>query len=197
MLAIKWYNHKLHTLPLKTKILTACFTFTSADLICQSMEIKYMKKEKIDWVRAVRQGSYCVIAATWLHYYTCWMMPTFFPLGTKYRLAKTVIYDSLIHMPMYVTGIFVYLDLMTGKNLFKTYPELLAKIKHTIINAWTFRPWVQYINFKYVPICWRVLYINAFGFLWNIYLSYVQNVKGKQLMEAKLQKQLEKQHKYD
>ena len=194
MLGIRWYGHQLDTNPIKTKIITAFFTFGSADLACQCIEIKYTKTVKnINWKRALRQASYCIIAATWLHYYTVKMLPYFFPDGTKYRLFKSVLYDSFIHMPMYVVGIFTYLDLMSGKSIAQTYREVKVKAKHTIIKAWSFRPWVQYINFSLVPIQWRVLYINAFGFVWNIYLSWVQNVRSKRLLEEKRKKEEEEE----
>jgi len=203
MIAIKWYGNKLDTKPIRTKVITAFFTFSLADLACQVIEIKYTKNniKKINWKRALRQGSYCLIAAPWLHYYTTAMIPTFFPMGTKFRLLKSVVYDSFIHMPMYVTGIFTYLDLMSGKSLKQTYHEVKIKAKHTIKKAWSFRPWVMYINFCFVPMQWRVLYINAFGFVWNIYLSWVQNVRSKkllqdkQMLEAKLNEELEEKMK--
>jgi len=175
----KWYGHLLNTKPLRTKTITAFCTLSLADLTCQVIEKKFSKDgdKVINWKRTLRQGLFCLIAAPWLHYYTTKMIPTFFPIGTKYRLTKTVTFDSCIHMPMYVTALFSYLDIMSGKSLKQTYNEVKIKVNHSIKKAWNYRPWVMFINFLFIPIPFRVLYMNIFGYFINTYLSWVQNVR--------------------
>lgn len=40
-------------------------------------------------------------------------------------------------------------------------------------------PWVQFTNFKYVPIEHRVLVVNVISLGWNCYLSYLNSGGGK------------------
>lgn len=36
-------------------------------------------------------------------------------------------------------------------------------------------PFVQFINFKYVPAPYRVMYVNAITMIYNVWLSYVKH----------------------
>lgn len=40
-------------------------------------------------------------------------------------------------------------------------------------------PWVQFVNFKYVPMEMRVLVVNVVSLGWNCYLSYLNSGGGK------------------
>ena len=188
MKLFQWYGAKLETAPLRVKTITAFCTLSLADLTCQVIEIKhsYNSTKKINLYRTLRLGVYCFIAAPWIHYYTTAILPKIFPYGTKLRLLKWVLFDSLIHMPVYITAIFSYLDLLSGKSLKQTYNEVKIKAKVLIQNLIGFRPWLMYINFCYVPMPWRVFYMNIFGFFTNTYMSWLQNVRLQKLLEEKI-----------
>lgn len=55
-------------------------------------------------------------------------------------------------------------------------------------------PWVQFANFKYVPMEHRVLVVNFISLGWNCYLSYLNSGGGstteqvKQAVKEKVQK---------
>ncbi|KAI9836523.1 MAG: Protein required for ethanol metabolism [Sclerophora amabilis] len=68
------------------------------------------------------------------------------------------------------------MSLMEGtdpkEKLDKTYKSALAK-------NWMVWPWVQAINFKFVPLDHRVLVVNVVSLGWNCYLSYINSTGGK------------------
>jgi len=201
MKAFKWYGVMLDLKPLRVKTITSFFTLSFADLVCQLIEIrdKNNDKKKINWKRTLKLGVYCFIAAPWIHYYTTGMLPKLFPFGSKLRLLKCVLFDSLIHMPMYVTAIFSYLDLMSGKSIKQTYNEVKIKAKVLIKDVVVFRPWVMYLNFFLVPLQWRVLYMNIFGFFTNTYMSWLQNVRLQKLLDEQsihISHHIVKEHNY-
>ncbi|KAI9755520.1 MAG: Protein required for ethanol metabolism [Chaenotheca gracillima] len=77
------------------------------------------------------------------------------------------------------TNLFVFLSsmsLMEGtdpkEKLKSTYGTALAK-------NWTVWPWVQAINFKFVPLHHRVLVVNVVSLGWNCYLSFINSSGGK------------------
>ena len=48
----------------------------------------------------------------------------------------------------------------------------------TVIAIWSLWIPAQYINFKYIPIQFQVLFSNSVGFIWNLYLSSVTYKKN-------------------
>lgn len=50
-------------------------------------------------------------------------------------------------------------------------------------------PWVQFTNFKYVPMEHRVLVVNVISLGWNCYLSYLNSGGGKVVEKAGSEKE--------
>lgn len=45
-------------------------------------------------------------------------------------------------------------------------------------------PWVQFVNFKYVPADLRVLVVNVISLGWNCYLSYLNSGAGSTVSQV-------------
>ena len=60
--------------------------------------------------------------------------------------------------------------------------KILSKLRSdwagTVIANWSLWIPAQYINFKYIPIQFQVLFSNSVGFIWNLYLSSVTYKKN-------------------
>lgn len=76
------------------------------------------------------------------------------------------------------TNLFVFLNTMAllegtsaSEKLEKTYWPALSR-------NWMVWPFVQFINFKYVPLDLRVLVVNVVSLGWNCYLSYLNSAGG-------------------
>jgi protein Mpv17 len=52
-----------------------------------------------------------------------------------------------------------------------------SKFKPTIISAWKLWPIVNSVNFWFVPLQFRVLYVNVLAFAWSAYLTHVNSQK--------------------
>jgi protein Mpv17 len=72
--------------------------------------------------------------------------------------------------------------IMEGSNpkdkLESTYWQALSK-------NWMIWPFIQMINFKFVPLHHRVLLVNVISLGWNCYLSYLNSQGGSQKEEKK------------
>jgi protein Mpv17 len=57
-----------------------------------------------------------------------------------------------------------------------------AKLQSTYLTAlktnWQIWPGVQFVNFAYVPLDFRVLIVNVVSLGWNCYLSYLNSQGG-------------------
>eukprot|EP00270_Netrium_digitus_P019080 TRINITY_DN741_c0_g1_i1.p1 TRINITY_DN741_c0_g1~~TRINITY_DN741_c0_g1_i1.p1 ORF type:complete len:216 (+),score=36.27 TRINITY_DN741_c0_g1_i1:111-758(+) len=74
--------------------------------------------------------------------------------------------------PTYVTSFFLYMGLLEGRS----GAALLDKVKAGFSAAFgagcIFWPLANVINFRFVPVTGRILYLNGAGLLWNSYLSW-------------------------
>jgi protein Mpv17 len=58
-----------------------------------------------------------------------------------------------------------------------------AKLESTygtaITKNWMLWPWIQLVNFKIIPLEYRLLVVNVVSLGWNCYLSYLNSQPGK------------------
>jgi protein Mpv17 len=178
MIAVKFYENCLIKKPILTKCITSLITFGSGDLICQKLEMKYSKREKVDWRRFFVQASFGFVYTPIFHYQFVHLLPYLFPPG-KFSLIKAVAFDQTINVLLFTSCFFVYLEMASGINIQKAIEESKPKILPTIYDNWKVWPFLMAFNFRFVPIRHRVLFSNFCGMIWMAYLSYVQNIKTK------------------
>jgi protein Mpv17 len=88
------------------------------------------------------------------------------------EIVARVAADQTLFAP---TNLFVFLSsmaIMEGSSptekLDKTYANALQK-------NWMVWPFVQLINFRFIPLEHRVLLVNVISLGWNCYLSYINS----------------------
>jgi hypothetical protein len=180
MIALKHYENYLIKKPIITKCVTSFITFGLGDLICQKLEAFYSTQEKnIDWRRSMKQATLGFIYTPVFHFQFTHLLPYLFPPTVKYSVIKCVVFDQTVNASLFTTCFFLYFESLSGKNLVQAFNDSKPKILPTLIDNWKVWPLAMAINFKYVPIQFRVLFTNFCGMIWLAYLSYVQNVKNK------------------
>lgn len=156
------YFQRLYTSPVKTKALTSCVFATLGNLISQKLSgTKYLNQDSL--VAFALFG--LLIGGPVPHYF--YMYVTRFvrhPLGFLFI-------ERLLYTPGFVALALYMLARFEGKShevsqeqLKKLYwPTLVANLKYLTL--------LQYINIRFVPPVLRVLFVNAVGLLWSIYLA--------------------------
>ena len=195
---IKWYTNKLVTRPIVTKCISSFVILGLGDVLCQYLNFHYFNKEehvgqkfKLDYIRAIKQGSVGFIHSPVYHYQYSILFPRIFE-GTRFGLAKCVLWDQTINTFFALFVFYVYLDLVNGESFSTALHHFEIKFKATIIDNWKVWPLVQAINFSLMPAEYRVFFVNIVGIFWNTYLSYIQNVVIKRI---KKQREIEKEEK--
>jgi protein Mpv17 len=187
--AFSWYNRRLIDKPILTKAITSFCTFGTGDLISQYLEYYSSGKKKFNFRRFITQASFGFMIAPYFHLQFCKIMPYLFPPG-RFSVLKNIVYDQTIGATIFTSSFFTYLDMMSGKSFPEAINELKLKLLPTIYDNWKVWPFLMAINFSMVPIQFRVLFSNICGMFWVAYLSYVQNVKSKRLVQQNKESEL-------
>jgi hypothetical protein len=73
--------------------------------------------------------------------------------------------------PIFNSSMIIYNELWDGGNFVKAIIIIKEKLPSIMLTNASIWPLAQYINFKYVPLKLRVLYINLVGVVWITILS--------------------------
>lgn len=96
-------------------------------------------------------------------------------------LCVKLLLDAALFSPTVVMGYFIVRSLLEGGGggdsdwVSRAKNKLQTKFKPTLVGAWKFWPAVNSVNFYFVPLQFRVLYMNILSLFWSGYLTYVNS----------------------
>lgn len=168
------YNRYLTEKPVLTKSITSGVIAFLGDIACQ----KYFTQEKepkMDWKRTFKftlLGT--ALVGPLLHYWYGFLVtkiPGTTAVSTLYRVA----FDQLLFAPFCILPAFFSASMVLNGTPEQIPDKLKADWFPTVIA--NFALWVpaQFINFKFMPPQYQVLFANVVGLFWNVYLSAATN----------------------
>ncbi|KAL2352940.1 sym-1 [Cryomyces antarcticus] len=173
---LRWYQSKLAQRPLLTQSITTAVLFATGDTMAQQ-GVERRGLAKHDLARTSRMALYggCIFgpaATTWFKF-----------LQNRVRLpnknAEILARVGLDQVVFASTNMFVFLSSMALMEGSDPKKKLDSTYKMALQKNWLVWPWVQLINFKFVPLDHRVLVVNVISLGWNCYLSYLNSQGGK------------------
>ncbi|XP_057652712.1 mpv17-like protein [Diorhabda carinulata] len=90
-------------------------------------------------------------------------------VGLKKMLIDQLVFVPFILIPLFVTSINIFVN---GNSWEKTKEEIKDKYKDIMKTNYKIWPFVQFVNFNYVPIAYQVLVTQSVAVLWNTYLTW-------------------------
>ncbi|ORX49829.1 hypothetical protein DM01DRAFT_1337967 [Hesseltinella vesiculosa] len=137
-----------------------------------------------DWLRTLRFASYnfCVapIAGSWYI-----LLDRLFPSPSvsshpsrraiNWVPFKRMVVDQVVFSPAGLALFFSvmgYLETKSLKGIKEKFQDAYATALVANYKVW---PLVQWINFAFVPLAFRLPFVNSIGILWNAYLSWLNN----------------------
>ena len=185
----RFYKYCLLKHPVKTKAITNGIIYSVADVSCQKIE----NKEKFNKNRTFVFWLFgTFMSGTCNHY---WML-RLNKIGKNliknhnYSINKSnmamVGLDQLLYSPIYSIVFFTFAHFLNKKldNKENKNNEVILKesINHTktifpitYSSEFLFWPLIQFINFKYININYRVLFMSKCNLLWSVFTSYMVN----------------------
>ena len=196
------YKYLLENHPGKTKVTQGGILVGVGDFLAQTLvEGRTFKDNTYDKLRTLRFAScaFFVITPmtrTWVDL----ILPKVFTLKNSKnsinRLAlKKAAADALIFAP-FIGPLVIALNMHVAGET-ETFSELVEEMKvrgPIVIKAsWCYWPWVQLLNFRFVPAQQQASFIQFAALFWNTFLSW----KAHQMMHEKEEKEKEKNKQKD
>jgi len=105
--------------------------------------------------------------------------------GTTIKHAVLKAYlEQILFAPLGQTQFYLGITLLEGKP----WKDCVQEWKDKLIPTWKvsvwFWPFIQIINFGYVPERNRVVVVSCASFVWTVFLSYMHHFKGQTLWEV-------------
>ncbi len=162
--------------PIITKSITAFCTVSAGDAISQGIEC-YTTGRKFKLDRTLKFASFAIIFTPFTHAHYSVIMPYLIPSSTRIDLLKSVIFDQTFYVGTYFFSYYAFMNIITNKSYSDFKTDIREKYVPAIKANWMFWPGIMLMSFIYVPIIYRVLYLNVCGIAWNTYFSYSQNMR--------------------
>ncbi|ORY16604.1 hypothetical protein BCR34DRAFT_96478 [Clohesyomyces aquaticus] len=175
---LRWYQSKLKTAPLLTQALTTAVLFATGDVMAQQ-GVEKVGLDKHNLARTARMAGYggFIFGPAATKWYS--FLASRINLSTSNRtIAARVGCDQFLFAP-------INMGLFLSSMAYLEGSDPKAKLKKAYIpgmtNNFLLWPWVQAVNFKYVPLEHRVLVVNFVALGWNCYLSFLNSQGGDEV----------------
>ena len=173
-----WYSKSLEKRPLVTKAITSGCITLAGDVACQMV---FERSKQFDANRALRffvTGTLLVGPA--LHSWYGFLFKKFPPSaggGLRSTLARLAC-DQLLFAPCFIPMFIGFVYTLEGgaEKLTRDMPATLRnEWGNMVVTNWTLWIPAMFVNFNFVPGPYQVLFSNAVGVVWNMYLSWKAN----------------------
>ncbi|XP_026739772.1 PXMP2/4 family protein 4-like [Trichoplusia ni] len=160
---------------LLTNSLTSGLCMAIGDLVQQ--EIEYQQKilpNRYDWGRAVRMLIVGTAMGPLHHYYYCHLDKVLPKVNLKNVFIK-ILCDQGFASPLTILSFFYGMGILEKRSLYDITMEIKTKFLYVYTADCLYWPPVQFVNFYFLPTCYRVVYINVATMIFNIFLSFMKH----------------------
>ncbi|KAK6068846.1 glutaminyl-peptide cyclotransferase [Seiridium cupressi] len=167
-----WYQAKLAARPLLTQSITTAVLFATGDITAQQL-VEKKGLEKHELARTGRMFLYGgaifgPAATTWFKF----LQRKVVLKNKNAEIVARVACDQGLFAPTFI-GIFLSsMAVMEGGSPQEKLQKSYLPALQTNYLIW---PFVQLVNFKFVPLHHRVLFVNFISIGWNCYLSFLNS----------------------
>ncbi|KAK8061552.1 sym-1 [Apiospora phragmitis] len=170
-----WYQARLASRPLLTQSITTAVLFATGDITAQQL----VDKKGIDGHDFARTGRMALYggavfgpaATTWFGFLQRNVTVRGSPNAT---IAARVACDQLLFAPTFIGLFLSSMAVMEGGS---PQDKLEKSYKPALQANYMVWPFVQLVNFKFVPLHHRVLFVNIISIGWNCFLSMINSAK--------------------
>lgn len=166
------YQRYLTTHPWRTQTLTTAVMFSTSDILTQQIIEK--KELHHDFRRTLRM---CIMGVIIGPIQRTWFLTLerLIPPSSKIQILKKLVVDQTVYGPFIIFFFYSLSGTLSGKDVNEIKEILEEKYLRTLITGYKVWPFVQAINFTFVPVQLRANFVQGVSLCWNMYLSWMVN----------------------
>jgi len=108
------------------------------------------------------------------HYFYC-ALEKYLPKKDMSTVAKKILLDELV-LSVFIDSTFIYgVSYLEGYGHDKSLEETKEKFPVIYMWDWILWPPLQILNFYFLPLRFRVLFVSSLNLIWNTILSYFKH----------------------
>ena len=167
------YTLALELKPVITKSISSFIGFLIGDIIAQA----FTKHHIFNFMRCLRMGSLGAIVHGPLGHLFYSNLEKRFPGGKPTTVGIKILLDQLLWNPLFTILVITYLGIALGASPYQIYLQSKILYPQIVISSILLWPLSHYINFKWIPMKQRLLFINTVQVIFNAIVSSLFHTK--------------------
>lgn len=164
------YKGLLHKRPFVTNVMTTCAFMTTGDLISQTI---VQRNQGYDFGQTARFSlAGLIFVGPAVRGFLVAIDKMFGPTIGLRVLGKKLLVDQVCCAPVFLACNISVLTVLKTHSFDQVEAELRKNYTSLLKLNYTFWPFVQVINFYFIPLTYRVLFGSTAALLWNTLFSY-------------------------
>ncbi|XP_013195451.1 protein Mpv17 [Amyelois transitella] len=170
----KFYQQALVRRPYLVQAVQTGALMGAGDLISQTL-IENKSSKSIDYRRTLQFSSigFFVGGPALRMWYG--VLNRYIGSSGKSVALKKVCVDQFVFAPMFLFFLLSAVGTLQGKSWDHVEKDIKANYLDVLKTNYFIWPWVQLVNFYYVPLQYQVLIVQTVALFWNTYLSWKTN----------------------
>ncbi|XP_046380539.1 peroxisomal membrane protein 2-like [Haliotis rufescens] len=170
--ALKAYLKLLQEKPILTKACTSAVVSSLGNIVSQLIVPNPQTKGRIAWRSTLAYATFgfCVSGPVFHYFYV--NLEKFFPKGSPNAALKKVLFDRLIFTPPFIFLFLYVVSVLEGQGHAASMHRIRETYWYILKMNWKVWTIIQFINIKYIPVKYRVLFGNAVSLIWSVFISY-------------------------
>lgn len=186
----KLKQHKVFQNMLYVNVLTTGGLLAAGDVVTQQIEMAMDKDrtQKFNPKRTERMFLIGLCLGPFGHLWYTKFVEKLVPGAPSTTTAlKKILADQIIAGPFFCSAFFFGMGLLEGRGMSGAVAEVKDKFLTVYLIDWCLWPPAQFINFRYLPVEYRVIYVACITLCWNVFLSYFKHMDSPKYQKTEEQ----------
>ena len=167
------YTLALELKPVITKSISSFIGFIIGDILAQA----FTKNHKFNFMRCLRMGSLGAVVHGPLGHLFYSNLERRFPGAKATTVGIKILLDQLLWNPLFTVLVITYLGIALGASPYQIYLQSKILYPQIVISSILLWPVSHYVNFKWIPMKQRLLFINVVQVMFNAVVSNLFHTK--------------------